>query len=224
MCAEQTSYGLISRDMALVASYWADRDALRIDDAKNTFIELVDPEICRGGRPSFRKIAMVNMCFTEWVLFEYRISGGLTPLSAILECPSSALSDTSVRRLRQVAETQFFSRFAIIDKDSAAGFLMAEDLSSGEHYTICDPVASANSLWRDGSLAMRIALVDGVWHTVGQTRLYDRTSPRLGERASRDNDTLARDRSCFVRLLRDTLGQDGRYHASTRIVEAEACY
>ena len=171
---------------------------------------------------------MVNMCFTEWVLFERPLREGKTPLQLYVETPPEGTLESTVDHLRQIDETQFFARFAILDKEPETSRAMLLDVGTDRRYEVCDGALCKNARWRNGTIAERIACVDGLWQVVGQVHLYDRADPDAtrvdGPGALHPDDLRAEDMceaGLFLRLVRDVLGVDGRYAPTLSMVSVE---
>lgn len=211
----------VTGDIARVAGYWGARKDGWLDEAGAEFEHLVRPIALYGNLPCpvsrLAGVDATNMCFTEWFLFERPLRGGRTPLQLYVGNAPACEDGVSLSRLRQIEQTQFFSRFAIVDKGSD-GFAELRDVRTDRWYRVFDPVLCGRARWRDGTIAERIGCVDGMWCVVGQARLYDRASPDAtaldgpGELHSEDlgnQDML--DASYFIRLVRDVMGAEGRY-------------
>lgn len=215
----------VERDIAAVAEYWGKRRLGWLDRAAEEFDALVAPFTYYDLDASNEEIQAVNRYFTEWFLFERPLRGGLTPLELYIDQCSSDADRARLARLRQVADTQLFARFAILQKDRSKNRIALRDMATGSVYSVHDPLACNQERWQDGTLAQRIACVDGVWHVVGQARLYDAAaSDGVGpdgpgtmrsEDAGRVPSTVAM--SPYVRLLRDVIGIDGRYTSTFRL-------
>ncbi len=254
-----------------MAEYWGERREGWRDAAADEFERIVMPACLYGPEQDFRRLQMVNMCFTEWVLFERPLREGKTPLQlyvetppegtlestvdhlrqidetqffarfewvlferplregktplqlyvetppegtlestvdhlrqidetqffarfAILdkepetsraktplqlyvETPPEGTLESTVDHLRQIDETQFFARFAILDKEPETSRALLLDVGTDRRYEVCDGALCKNARWRNGTIAERIACVDGLWQVVGQVHLYDRADP-----------------------------------------------
>ncbi len=272
-CAGTTSAGEdsmgeltdVERDVARMAEYWGERKMGWREEAAAEFERAVRPLAFFEEPPARDRIDAVNMCFTEWALFERPLRRGRTPLQLYVEAASEDAREVSLCRLRQVEQTQFFSRFAILGKDLDRGIALLRDVRTGGEYDVLDPFLSLCRLrqveqtqffsrfailgkdldrgiallrdvrtggeydvldpflcsrdrWSAGTIAERVACVDGVWQVVGQARLYDHATPDEtahdgpGELHPEDaDDAVLRDASFFLRLVRDVMGLDGRY-------------
>lgn len=218
----------IAREVAQMADYWGERRDSWRDEAADEFERIVMPACLREPDPDFRQIQMVNMCFTEWVLFERPLRGGDTPLRRFIDSGPLEMTDPMSGRLMQIAETQFFSRFAILDKDPTGGRAVLRDVRTDRDYEVFDEILSSNPRWRNGTIAERIARVDGSWHAVGQVHLYDRVIPDEtrtdGPGEIHPGDPRAeemRKAGFFLRLVRDVLGFDGRYAPTLSVISLE---
>lgn len=167
----------IEREVAQMAEYWGERREGWRDAAADEFERIVMPACLYGPEQDFRRLQMVNMCFTEWVLFERPLREGKTPLQLYVETPPEGTLESTVDHLRQIDETQFFARFAILDKDPETSRAMLLDVGTDRRYEVCDGALCKNARWRNGTIAERIACVDGLWQVVGQVHLYDRADP-----------------------------------------------
>lgn len=216
----------IDRDILGFAEYWGARKACWLGAAAEEFERAVRPVAAQfeGLPPQY--VSMTNIYFTEWALFERPLIYGLTPLQLYIERAGRALPAASLDRLRQVERTQFFSRFAIVEKDAASCRVHLADVRTGRAYGVVDPVVCSTDRWREGTIAERIACVDGVWRPVGQARLYDRApAGRSGLDDAGDFGGEGRPRdepdSYYLQLLRDVIGMDGRFSDTMRLVEVE---
>lgn len=208
----------VERDVARMAEYWGERKMGWREEAAAEFERAVRPLAFFEEPPARDRIDAVNMCFTEWSLFERPLRRGRTPLQLYVEAASEDAREVSLWRLRQVEQTQFFSRFAILGKDLDRGIALLRDVRTGGEYDVLDPFLCSRDRWSAGTIAERVACVDGVWQVVGQARLYDHATPDEtahdgpGELHPEDaDDAVLRDASFFLRLVRDVMGLDGRY-------------
>ena len=170
-----------------------------------------------------------NMAFTDWLLFERPYYHGKTLLELYVDEPPASISPASFGRLKQVRDTQHFSRFGILDKDPATGMVVLKDTRTDRRFDAYDPHIVQKEHWNDGAIAVRLACVDDVWLTAGQLYLYDiaRLSDTTvdGPGAVHPEDLEdGFDTSCisfFLRLVRDIMGAQGRYVKSLNIYEQE---
>lgn len=155
---------------------------------------------------------------------------GRTPLQVYQELAGEIASPGTQERLAQIEKTQFFGKFVIQDKDPARDVVVLRDRHTAERYDVVDRAVCETDRWREGTLAMRIACVDGIWLNVGGSRLYD-VAPAgstahdgPGEVHPEDRDVLpeAEHAGLFLRLVRDCFGADGRYSDTMRPAELGA--
>ena len=169
----------VTHDVNDMARYWGLRKFQYLDAASMEFDLLVEPMPADDDRePTLDEILAINKAFTEWVLFERPFGNGETPLQRYLAHPPRSATHEAIERLRQVERTQFFSRFAIRDKDPKACISVLEDVQTFERYEVLDSVIARRREWSQGSVGVRIAQVDGQWLTAGLLRLYDRALPQ----------------------------------------------
>ena len=216
----------VDRDILDFAEYWGARKARWIDAASSEFEEYVHPFAMRMRSPLPRYLAMTNIYFTEWALFERPLIDGRTPLQLYIEQSARTLPEDSLDRMRQVERTQFFSRFSIVEKDVAASRVRLVDVWTGK--CLRGP--------RSGDLLDR-ALARGHHRRthrvrgrhlvpVGQARLYDcapvgqSIQDDLGE--PRDVGAQGEEAgSYYLHLLRDVIGVDGRFSNTLKLVEVD---
>ena len=222
--------GAVAREIADMAAYWGRRKIGWLDAASEEFDKLVEPFTFHVMDVTPLEIQAVNRFFTEWVLFERPMCGDRTPLEIYIERRPDGVPAETLRRLRQVAETHLFSRFAILGKDRSSDMVTLQDVLAGQRYEVFDSCICAQDRWRDGSIAMRIAQVDGLWQAVGKTHLYDIAKPGLTA-ADGPGAVHPEDRGCkpdtgamsfYLRLLRDVIGVSGRYTSTLRLRPAPA--
>lgn len=216
---------VLAREIARMARWWSLRKLQYLDQVADEFVGIVRPAAVFAPHPAPRDIELVNAAMTEWFLFERRYGPAGTPLEEYLARPHRDVAEKTVERLSQVAGTQFFSRFSIRDKDPATGIAVLEDTADARRYDVLDPHLVGIGHWREGVVAERIACVEGVWQMVGRVRLYDRApasaSSAGGPAAPHPGDArlagLREPAGLFLRLLRDTIGVDGRYRGTARL-------
>lgn len=196
----------VGNDIADMAHFWMLRKFQFLEPAREQFEIIVDPWLSYCEEPSQNEIMAYNMAFTDWLLFERPYYHDKTLLELYVDEPPTSLSPASLRRLEQVRDTRTDRRFDVYDPH----------IVQKEH-------------WRDGAIAVRLACVDDVWLTAGQLYLYD--IARLSDTAVDGPGAVhpedledGFDTSCisfFLRLVRDTMGAQGRYVKSLNIYEQE---
>ncbi len=162
----------VGNDIADMAHFWMLRKFQFLEPAREQFEIIVDPWLSYCTEPSQNEIMAYNMAFTDWLLFE-RPYHGATLLELYVDEPPASLSPASLKRLEQVRDTHYFSRFGILDKDSATGVVVLKDTRTDRRFDVYDPHIVQKEHWSDGAIAVRLACVDDVWLTAGQLYLYD---------------------------------------------------
>lgn len=215
---------LVEADVFSVFARWADRDAPYFADSQALFEELVHPLAEVASEPSVDDLVQMDLAFTEWFLFEYKICGGHTPveLSAGALDEAGAEQDANDRaiRLAQVADTQRFSQYVIEAVDEATGNVCLRDLLGKGCVELHRPEIAGHRSWRRGIISLRVAEVDGAFVEVGKTRLYDR-APEHGGAWGLEPTRLRPGPgtgSFFLDLLREVIGEDGWYAHGMRVV------
>lgn len=108
--------------------------------------------------------------FLEWLIFDYKQSGGSSfLLEYILRNPDN-LDGKTLNQFEQIAKTQFYSNFEI-QKIKRGEWFSLEDLFTGKIYTVHDKKGS-ESVSGEGTIPGRIAQVDGKWYLVGANSVY----------------------------------------------------
>lgn len=218
-------YETVAADLFEMAQYWIARKVEFLGAAAAEFERAVDPAIYYVADPSHEQMIAYNQAFTEWALFERELRDGTTPLQLFSAEQPIALAPEVYDRLRQVARSQYFSRFSIESKDVERGVSVLVDTRSGLRYEVLDSHLTEVEHWRDGVIAERIACVDGKWVGVGQLYLYD-IAPAAsagddGPGAVHPEDLGGRvdtgNLCFFLRLVRDVMGASGRYTPTMKI-------
>lgn len=210
-----------------VADNLVERKETYLEGAIEEFIALVDPAACHSAQPTLEQITTVNLCFSEWVMFERPLGDDKTPIRLGYERARREETPRKAAILHAIDETQFFSRFAICGKDGERGMASLRDVRTGEAYEVFDTEVCAQRCWASGTIALRIACVDGVWQTVGQVRLYDRAPAPAGVVDDScgvcigigPNGMDVWSESYYLHLLRDVIGADGRFLETLRVRE-----
>lgn len=213
----------VAGDIDALARYWAARGRELLPEAGDEFISFVKPAFLYGVDPAIGHDDF-NALFTEWLLFDYT-RGGRTPAQKYAARPPAGTGPERAARIRQVVGTQLFSRFIIRDKDAPSGLAVLEDVRTSRRRDVYDPALCARERWRDGTIGERIACVDGLWLSIGTVRLYDRAPPRATSSAApvgtrredRRHAPEADGASCYLRLVRDVIGIDGRYRRTAAV-------
>lgn len=215
----------VQRAIRYVADYWIKRKWAFLNEANEEFVAFVDPAFYHRECLMPDEVASVNMCFTEWALFERPLRCGKTPLQILRDNPPANAPEGLGTILDAVDSSQLFSRFAICDKDTANGMTVLRDVRTNRRYDVLDSHICSMGHWETGTIAVRIASVRDVWQTVGQVYLYDHV-PAWENVIDGPGEMHPEDYLCkpeaehagfYLRLLRDILGIDGRYHESARV-------
>jgi len=162
----------VGNDIADMAHFWMLRKFQFLEPAREQFEIIVDPWLSYCEEPSQNEIMAYNMAFTDWLLFERPYYHGKTLLELYADEPPASISPASLGRLKQVRDTQYFSRFGILDKDPATGMVVLKDTRTDRRFDAYDPHIVQKEHWNDGAIAVRIACVDDVWLTAGGLFLY----------------------------------------------------
>lgn len=217
MYDEKTVEGAIDR----AGRYWRERRDGIVGEAGAVFMGFVEPALLYGEAPALPREAL-SLMFTEWLVFEYPAMEGATPFAWCAAHPEELgrdLPEAERRCLGEVARTQFFSRFEILDKDAESGTVTLRDVCDGRRYDAYSPYVCAKEGWRRGTVAERIARFDGLWYDVGRVHLYDRAplgetgpdGPGMFHPEDRERRPEAERAGFYLRLVRDVIGIEGRY-------------
>lgn len=225
---------LVGRDLFMVFERWEDREAEYFDRSREEYERFVRPTVCYEEFPDPEVMKHVNICYTEWFLFEFLLARGMTPLELFVDEPPAGVSEACLDRLDQVAVTEAFSRFAIREKHLPGDRVRLYDLRAMREVIVRLPVVNRRSTWDDGTLSLRVARVDDEWVGVGKTLFYDRSplvdemEPGPGERdaccilAQADEGWHyvhhAPSSSYYLNFVHELIGIDGSCADSFRIV------
>ena len=224
------AFRIAKDDVDQMAAYWMARKDELMGMTGDFFASLIDPAFAYEEEPDDLMSVQFNICYTEWLLFECKLLGGYTPLMAYVDQPPSYVDTDALDSLREVVRTQFFSRFAILEKRRRAGMATLRDVMDGRCYEVFDPHLCSIDGWKDGTIALRIARVDGVWQTVGQVCMYDRApeaatrrdGPGCVHEEDRDTRPYLSEMGFFIRFVYDVFSIDGRYHHTMRLRQTDA--
>lgn len=210
---------MVGRDLARVAAYWSVHAEAPFTAASEEFLRFVEPRMRAARAQGADDAERASTCYTEWLLFDRPSFQGSTLLECYAAEPPRDAPVAMVARVRQVARTQFFSRFAVKYQDPLSGFVIMRDLADGQRYHVLDPAVASDPAWATGTVSERIGCVDGTWLMVGRVRLHDRASPAEsvldGPGALHNEDLVVKPEAVnagvFLRMVRDVIGSNGRY-------------
>lgn len=210
--------------MRAIALYWEARKPEFLFEAECEFFDFVNPAFLYGEPPLLDPECLTAL-FTEWVLFDRPYHEGKTLVETYSARPPVDATPEQIRRARQIAETQLFTRFIIRHKNRASGMAVLEDIQTARRFDVYDPTLCACDRWRNGTIGERIACVDGLWSPIARICLYDRAAPQDtavdGPGFFHPEDRIKRPEAehatFYLRLVRDVIGIDGRYRHSATI-------
>ncbi|MBY4797094.1 hypothetical protein K6V98_01780 [Collinsella sp. AGMB00827] len=216
---------LVWDDIECAAEWWEREKHRFLPEVGREFVRIVRPSAAVEAHPSDRDMMLANMAMTEWFMFERSFGAEGTPLEMYRD---HCQDPDCAARLAQVIDTQFFSRFSILDKDLESGMAVLQSLANGRRYDVYDPHVCEVPHWKDGVIAERIAKVDGLWLIVGQMHLYDHApadetgadAPGSVHPEDRDQAETLESAGSFLRLLRDCIGHNGRYRSTLKVFSA----
>ena len=194
------------------AVYAGDRKFL--EDAWDEFCALTD--IDESSMETEDDRLFIHSVFSEWVLFDYDIHRGKTPLEKFVTWPPRDCGSNVISTYTQAAATNFTSTFHILGYDEAAHKATLENVADGLVYRVFDPsfMQDLASEASDGSpagplrglLCARIMRIRGTWMFAGNLISYTDDEPTPEELAAmRDQEGEHGDE--FVELVRVVYGR-----------------
>ncbi len=179
---------------------------------RNVFELFVDPEAYRVDEPSDLDICRANAAFSEWFLFDFDIFDGLTLFEMMAEHDPS---------LDECAQTQFYSRFWVVDQDAKRGRVVLRDTCTQLDYTVRSPHIAHCERWANGVLGTRIGRAHGRWREVGQLTLHDNVpSEPLPQRKGKKRRHM-HDPAAFLVNVEQTIGHYGAFRESVGLHDRE---
>lgn len=136
----------VGNDIADMAHFWMLRKFQFLEPAREQFEIIVDPWLSYCEEPSQNEIMAYNMAFTDWLLFERPYRHGKTLLELYVDEPPASLSPASLKRLERVRDTQYFSRFGILDKNPASGMVVLKDTRTDRRFDVYDRISCRRSI------------------------------------------------------------------------------
>ena len=173
--------------------------------ARSLFAALVDPELYYQDSISQDEANYLNQIFTEWFLFDFKLSGGLSLME------EAAIDDPTIS---EFARTQFYSRFWVTKQDRRRGVIRLRDTRTCDEFEVWDKAAASRRGWRKGTLGVRIARVGDVWVTAGATSLHDNASSKPQPARPGAHNGAEDDPWLFLRDAEAVVGHSGVFRES----------
>lgn len=168
----------------------------------NLFEVFVNPEVIYNDAPTPDELVRLNAAFTEWFLFDCDVLEGRTPFEVM------AKDDPT---LAECAQTQFYSRFWVVERDAERKQVTLRDMATCEDYIVRSTHIARNERWAKGTLGTRIAQAHGVWHEIGQMVLHDNAPSEPLPQAEERKGHVQHDATAFIKNLEQLLGRRGAY-------------
>ena len=158
----------------------------------------------------------MHSVFSEWVLFDYDIHRGKTPLEKFVTWPPAGVGANVISTYAQAATTNFTSTFHVLGYDEMTHKATLENVADGLIYRVLDP-----NFLRDlspegpdgvpsgkvgGMLCARIMRIRGTWMFAGNLLSYTETEPTPEELALM-RDTEDEHGDVFVEVVRTIYGR-----------------
>ena len=155
------------------ATFLGDKEFM--DAAWDEFCSLVDPadEVLENKDDN----TFLHHLFHEWVLFDYDIHGGKTPLEKFVTWPPADVGANQLAVYAQAAATQFTSSFLVRGYNEASHKVALENVADGRLYRVFDPVFTDTMEPDHGMLCARIMRVRGIWAFAGNIISYQEKEP-----------------------------------------------
>lgn len=149
-----------------------DRALLEFFEAKSAEeLYLVAPDLDDPDSPSHR-------CFHEWFVFDFKLSGGQTPLQEWREKNPENMPSSEMEVYAELLRDSEYGFFKVIS--SVPGRVEVENLATRKRYTVRE-YSAAPFLTPNEAIAARVGLVEGRYEFVGGR--IDRTNTEFSERA-----------------------------------------
>lgn len=116
--------------------------------------------------PDLPNIEQISSLFNEWLIFDYKLSTGVTiSTDYYLKNPDN-LSEILMDELKQIIGTQTYQLFEL--EDSIPGeYVIVYSLFSGKKYKVIEKTFSREIVGRKGSFFNRVANVNGDYYFIG---------------------------------------------------------
>lgn len=212
-------------DMTELAYFWEYCYPASFQEAQERFVQEVDPYVMHMMVPQERDIAVVQMLFTEWLVFDYHAADGKSPLEHFVDTLRAAGRLPEAQHLQQVGQSQFFAQFWVIAQDVEHSTVLLSERKSHQLFHVHNRLIAINEAWDDGLLGVRIAHIDGMWRVVSSAPLHDQGPCKadhvcVSSKSSSDVEHItqaARSAQSFLLCIRDLIGVHGRYRESVRV-------
>lgn len=129
-----------------MAHFWMLRKFQFLEPAREQFEIIVDPWLSYCTEPSQNEIMAYNMGIYRLAALRAPLSPCKTLLELYVDEPPASLSPVSLKRLEQVRDTQYFSRFGILDKDPANGMVALKDTRADRRFDVYDRISCKRSI------------------------------------------------------------------------------
>lgn len=219
-------YDQIQQELSDMAMYWQLRKFQFLERASDEF------DWATGGphelrAPEFQFQKAYNLIFTEWLLFERVLWAGKTPVELYAAMTPVKPHSQAIDHMQQIAATHFFSTFVLSHLRPAKGLVHLRDVFSGEEYEVKSACMAYAQKWRQGTVSLRIAQVDGTWYDIAQIHFHDKADFKevngntFGVVHPEDEDIAdeLNDMGFFARFARDVMGGGRREPQCLRITE-----
>ena len=152
-----------------------------MDAAWNEFCSLVDLDETAIEDDDDRHF--FQSLFYEWVLFDYDIHGGKTPLEHFVTWPPTGCGTNVLSLYAQAATSQFTSSFRVVGYNEDTHKVSLENVADGIVYRVLDRTYPDTFPTDHGLLTARIMRVRGTWLFAGNVIDYQKTEPTPEELA-----------------------------------------
>lgn len=121
--------------------------------------------------------------FYEWVLFDYDIHGGKTPLEKFVTWPPAGCGTNVLSLYAQAATSQFTSSFRVVGYNEDTHKVSLENVADGIVYRVLDRTYPDTFPTDHGLLTARIMRIRGTWLFAGSVIDYQKAEPTPEELA-----------------------------------------
>ena len=177
---------------------------------RDLFSVLVNPELYYQDDVTEAEAMNLNLIFTEWALFDFKLESGLSLIE------EAAVDDPSIS---EFAKTQFYSRFWLVKQDRRRGVVTLRDTLTQDEFEVWSSELAHKRAWRKGTLGTRIARVGDVWVTAGKTFLHDNAPDKPLPAKPGAREDYEADPWQYLREVEAVVGHDGIFRDSLRVVD-----